>query len=201
MKHPTACLQCRATKRKCTQNPTDSRTACLACQSRKIECSKPWNGPRLQPITPWRTQGERPLAPLTTLPPSTIDLQPASSKDICEFIRLYFHFIHDRPHSLFHERTLWDEIRDGSLPECLLVAICAMGCRLSPHASHRNLAAIFTSRSKSLLAQQLENICIPNVQACILLANIYAAEQDNGLEALYFGSYPCHTICSPLIKV
>ncbi|KAH7359956.1 fungal-specific transcription factor domain-containing protein, partial [Pyrenochaeta sp. MPI-SDFR-AT-0127] len=104
-----------------------------------------------------------------------------------EFIRLYLHYIHDRPHSLFHEQSLWDEVRDGTLPECLLTAICAMGCRFSPHERHRNLAATFRSNSKSLLAQNLEDICIPNVQACILLANSYAAEQDNALEALYFG--------------
>lgn len=112
-----------------------------------------------------------------------------SSLEISEFIRLYFRYIHDRPHSLFHEQSLWNAVSNGALPDSLSTAICALGCRFASKPAQRELASSFMTRSKTLLAQQLEDISVTNIQTCILLANSYAAEQNNRLEALYFGMY------------
>ena len=188
MKHATACRQCRTTKRKCTQNPADPQASCLACKSRNLECSKPWNIPRSRHLVQL-------TVPKTRLVPSTrvvcVDDQNDihSSTEASEFIRLYLRYIHDRPHSLFHERSLWNSLSNGDLPEGLIAAICALGCRFAAGQVQQDLASAFRERSKSLLAQHLEDISIENIQTCILLANSYAAERNNQLEALYFGTY------------
>ncbi|OAL57458.1 hypothetical protein IQ07DRAFT_617715 [Pyrenochaeta sp. DS3sAY3a] len=179
MKLATACSECRLTKRKCAQDPADPDAACFACQTRGIECSKPWANPKH--LTRWQV-------PLLHIAPAAQNRGLiASSEAIKDFVRLYFLYIHDRPHSLFHEPTLWAALEDGTLPESLIAAICALGCRFSANIGQRELTNLFVSRSKSMLGQNLEDMSIVNIQTCILLANSYAAEQNNRLEALYFG--------------
>lgn len=179
MKLATACPQCRSTKRKCAQDPLDPQAACLACKNRGIKCSTPWKQPKTN----------RPkvrLAPSTTTE-SRDKAQIALPEDINDFVRLYFRYIHDRPHSLFHEPSIWAALTNDTLSEGLTAAICALGCRFAAHTNQRELATVFMARSKTVLGQQLEDMSITNIQTCVLLANSYAAEQNNRLEALYFG--------------
>lgn len=112
-----------------------------------------------------------------------------SLEEESRYIQLYFRYIHDRPHSLFHQQSLWNAVRNGTLPESLSAAICALGCRFAFQTEPRGVAFAFMARSKALFAQQLEDISVTNIQTCILLANSYAAEQNNRLEALYFGKF------------
>ncbi|KAH6612991.1 NADH dehydrogenase [Boeremia exigua] len=186
MKPATACLQCRSSKRKCLRNLADPQAACLACQGRKDRCSKPWIKPRSNLPVPWTVPKLQP-APSEQGPFVNYNDEAPLATETSGFIRLYFRYIHDRPHSLFHEQSLWKAVNNGALPESLSTAICALGCRFAATASQRDLVSTFMTRSKCLLAQQLEDISVANIQTCILLANSYAAEQNNRLEALYFG--------------
>lgn len=190
MKYPTSCPQCRTTKRKCIRDASHQNSACLACQSRCIECSGPWLQPNPRP----KLLREKPPQDLSaTSDAEHLPLPNTNSNEIRQFIRHYFHFIHDRPHSLFHQQSLWNALERGSLPESLLSAICALGCRFSTSTNHRSLTKSFMSKSRRLFAHQLEDISVSNIQTCILLANSYAAEQDHRLEALYFGKQCCYS--------
>lgn len=42
----------------------------------------------------------------------------------------------------------------------------------------------------------LENICLENVQACILAGNICLAESNSDAESLFFGKYVMYLILS-----
>jgi hypothetical protein len=88
---------------------------------------------------------------------------------------------------MFHQTSIQQACCNGSLPKHLWTAICALGCRFSSHQSQRDLAPIFAETSRSILGQQLEHLSLENVQTCVLLANWYAAVQNNNLEAMYFG--------------
>jgi hypothetical protein len=46
---------------------------------------------------------------------------------------------------------------------------------------------VFSSEAKRLVKADLENICLENVQACILVGNICLAESNPDSESLYFG--------------
>jgi hypothetical protein len=48
---------------------------------------------------------------------------------------------------------------------------------------------VFSSEAKRLVKADLENICLENVQACILVGNICFAESNADLESLYFGKF------------
>ncbi|PSN75546.1 NADH dehydrogenase [Corynespora cassiicola Philippines] len=187
MKYPTACVECRVAKIKCAQNPADPLTACRSCIKRSINCSRPWLEKHEQSGKPVKKPKILAQAPLPIPQSSDSDLGVVSAQGINEFVHSYFQFIHDRPHSLFHERSTWHDIKTGSIRECLLAAICALGCRFAPREQDRRLASRYALRSKLLFTQNLEEISIPSIQTCILLANHYAAERDNRLEALYFG--------------
>ncbi|KAH7085650.1 NADH dehydrogenase [Paraphoma chrysanthemicola] len=187
MKHPTACLECRVTKVKCARDPNQPRGACLTCKSRNLECSLPTLNPKERATILRSHPQPRPLAPASSVPLEHENLASELPENIQEFIGLYLSLIHGRPHSLFHEQSLWLQYNEGSLPESLSTAICGLGCRLSERESDRNLAPAFIRKSKTLLAHQLEDITVTNIQTCILLANSYAAEQNHKLEALYFG--------------
>ncbi|KAF2010731.1 NADH dehydrogenase [Aaosphaeria arxii CBS 175.79] len=187
MKHATACPECRVTKIRCTQDPGDPQSACLTCQRRNIKCSRLWKRPKVYTTVPWTGPNTCTIAPPADLPQWDRELRSLTPKEISHFIQLYFKFVHDRPHSLFQEWTFWEQYHSGTLSDTMLAALCALGCRLSLDEAHRNLSTFFISKAKSLISQNLEDISISNVQACILLANSYAAEQNHKLEGLYFG--------------
>lgn len=179
MRNPTSCRECRIAKRKCTPDPAGRQLRCLVCKSRRIPCS---NTAIPQPRLASPLEG--PAVHLTT---SDRRFIPAPSGEEIEFINLYFRYIHDRPHSLFHENSTWEALRNGTLPAHLWAAMCVMGCRFAPQQSQRDLAPGFADRSGALLAQQLDQLSLENVQTCVLLANWYTAVPNASLEVMYFG--------------
>jgi hypothetical protein len=98
----------------------------------------------------------------------------------------YLDKVHNRPHSLFHPTKLRKEVQDGSINKALLLAICCMGARFDDDDQVRSLENSLMDESKRLLLGDLENICIENVQTCILVANLAAAHLNPSSEALFF---------------
>ena len=153
---------------------------CTPCDNRNIACSRTATAttsndlrPRLQKYR----SSEDPIGFVSAL----------SSEETVQLVELYLRFVHDRPHSLFHEKSLWEEIRMGTIPVALLLAICAVGCRFADKVEQCNLSPVLTTQSSFLFSRQLEEISLANIQTTILLANLYAATQKNELEALYYG--------------
>jgi hypothetical protein len=98
----------------------------------------------------------------------------------------YLTKLHNRPHSLFHPATLKKQVQNGSINKALLLSICSMGARFDADDDIRSLESTYNNESKRLLLADLENICIENVQTCILIANLYAAHLNPSSEALFF---------------
>lgn len=46
---------------------------------------------------------------------------------------------------------------------------------------------MYRAKASAALKEGLENICIENIQACILVGNNYFGEGDADAESLYFG--------------
>lgn len=107
-----------------------------------------------------------------------------------ELVDHYVDKLHDRPHSLFHPATIRRKAREGSIPKILLLSICSMGSRFSSSQSIRSLETQLLGESKKLLLSDLENICLENVQSCILVANVCAAHLNPTSEALFFSKLP-----------
>jgi hypothetical protein len=46
-----------------------------------------------------------------------------------ELIHLYFHHVHGKHHSLFHQPSVERELEDGQVPDILLYAMMSLGAR------------------------------------------------------------------------
>jgi hypothetical protein len=48
---------------------------------------------------------------------------------------------------------------------------------------------MYALAAKDALKADLEHVCIENIQACVVIANICLADSDSKAESLYYGSY------------
>jgi hypothetical protein len=58
-----------------------------------------------------------------------------------ELVDLYFDFVHDKFHSLFHKPTIVEDVRNGRLPMVLVYGMAALSARfLHLHVQHITLS-------------------------------------------------------------
>jgi hypothetical protein len=193
MKHPTACHHCRETKRKCTRQSHRVGGPCEPCQRRNLVCAGsrallPTSSQLLLPKPKQihdETNGSEASESLT------LQSQQLPVHILTRLVNYYLDKLHNRPHSLFQPTKLRTQVQDGSVNKALLLAVCSMGSRFDDDEQIRLLENSLMEESKRLLLADLENICIENVQTCILIANLYAAHLNPSSEALFFrGYYP-----------
>ena len=182
MKMAKACRECRISKRKCTR--VDTCGPCAQCLKSGLSCSsmlRMTKDPHLVPCD----LGAR----FDQEDPHTINLQDEIAIELVEH---YIDKIQDRPQSLFHTPTLRESVRKRTIKKPLLLAICSLGSRFSTRAEIRALEYKLTTEAKRLILADLENICLENIQTCILVANLCAANATPSSEALFFRKLP-HT--------
>lgn len=206
MRPSKACLQCRNGKRRCDRAGS---SACTQCVQRNLQCSAAANRDRPARVA------VQPLLPHQSRPDA----------DALHLVDLYFRYYNDRPHSIFHEHTFRTSLVAGTISQTILLAMMGLSARygelarqsISPHCqlsfslgpewklTHyirfsvdpevRAKGPIYTTRAKKLLHEDFENICLENIQACILLGNICYDECHADVESLYFGKSFVHMNC------
>lgn len=189
MKPARSCFQCRQSKRKCIrQGPGE---CCESCQHRKLKCSAQ---SRLQ---------NRDRTPLLADPIlSKKQARSSATRSECEnppnlpwettveLVEIYLEKVHDRPHSIFHPATLRSDLCNGAVGGALLCAICAIGSKFSSKLDHRSLETRLTLEAKRLLQADLENVCLENIQASILIATLSSGNYQASSEALFVRKRP-----------
>jgi hypothetical protein len=103
-----ACLQCRKGKRKCDRQVA---SACPQCTARGLRCSDATSAttsPQAQPPVP---------------------IPSATDEETLYLVDLYFRYIHDQPHSLFHKPTLRQNIIAGSVSQPVLMGMLGNAAR------------------------------------------------------------------------
>jgi hypothetical protein len=172
-----ACRECRISKRKCSR--VDTHGPCTQCLKTGHSCSsmlRVVSDPYLKP----RGLGQG------------IDQEDSRSiaalhqEIVVELFEHYIDKIHDRPHSLFHLPTLRESVRKRTIKKPLVLAICSLGSRFSTDTDIRTLEHQLTAEAKRLVLADLENICLENIQTCVLVANLCAANATPSSEALFF---------------
>src|SRR6478609_7707847 len=114
MRPPTACLNCRSSKRRCDR--ADSSAACSQCVQRNLQCPTTITSPQL------------PRASEVRDPPRSIQSIHAQDERMY-LVDLYFRFIHDSPHSLFHEPTFKASAAEGTVSKPVLLAMLGLSAR------------------------------------------------------------------------
>lgn len=176
MKPPTACLQCRERKLRCTS--IGAGLPCKKCTSTQRQCS--W--------VPAPTPKRAPTGP---------NIAGLEKSTVTRIVDDYVRYLHDRPHSLFHVPSLKRAVYEDALDPALLLAICSLGCRFAPDSGTRNQCIPLFHKAAALFQTQMENVTIHSLQTCILLANVCSAESKPSSEAMYFGGYCRHPIPLP----
>lgn len=178
MRAPLSCYNCRQTKRKC--NRTGIGETCDLCKARNLGCSLEAtvkNGEsRPQHFEALQDQSSRSLGLSHS---STIDL-----------VELYLSRFHGGTHSIFHPDTLRAKVRSGNIKHGLLTSICALGSKFSSLPDGRALETRLVEEAKRVVKADLENICLENVQACLLLTLLSAGESQSSSEALFIRLFP-----------
>lgn len=184
MKIAKACRECRVSKRKCSR--IDTCGPCAQCLKRNLTCSSMIKLTRDTHLIP------RDLGAASPESAEDIGIQ----EDILiELVEHYIDKLHDRPHSLFHLPTLRESVRKRTINRALLLAICSLGSRFSTNAEIRALEHELMAKAKCLILVDLENICLENIQTCILVANLCAANATPSSEALFFRMSSALPIC------
>lgn len=69
-----------------------------------------------------------------------------------------------------------------------------MACRFATQPEVVARGVVYRKKACAALKDDLENICIENVQACILVGNNFFGDGDADAESLYFGECLQQTI-------
>ena len=196
MRPSTACVACRKRRRRCeTASPGQ---ACLHCQDRDVRCSFTakanasngiWSSP---PISPTTTEFE-----LTRC--QSISTQLPARPLCVELVDLYFRYIHDTFHSIFHRPSLMDEVEAGTIPKVLLLGIISLSARFSDDiffagSDPRARGRPYAREAEHLL--DLREVSLTTIQACVLIGAFSITEGEAASEAVvsshfafsYFGA-------------
>lgn len=128
-------------------------------------------------LTQWPTQS----AAILDLPPQAV----------CEeVVGLYFQYIHDTFHSLFHKPTLIEDVRASTVPRVILLSIISLAARFSNDAYFSDVDPRVRGRAYAREAERLldlRDVSVSTIQACVLLGAFVITEGEALPEALYYG--------------
>ncbi|KAF6824332.1 C6 transcription factor [Colletotrichum plurivorum] len=210
MRYSTACSACRARRRKC-EVPIGGGQ-CTYCATQNVACSRA--GSIIQPkavvpvsplsVSPLSVSVATPKTPTVTeimvASPPAASLTPAAvtpavavaDKALCfELVELYFKYIHDQLHSLFHRPSFMLDLHEGNAPLVLVYGMMALSARFSPNPVFNGIAPIsrgelFANEANMLL--NLRDISLSSIQACVLLGAYSIVEGEAGAETVFYSA-------------
>ncbi|KAJ4365954.1 hypothetical protein N0V95_000329 [Ascochyta clinopodiicola] len=201
MRKPSACSTCRARRRKCIY-PTGTRhdrvIACEYCRSRALHCvQRPPEGgyyaqrqARIEEFEAGQQTSASPRGPPTPASSqSPSDLPPVPLR--LELVNLYFDYIHDQFHSMYHRPSFTEDVARERVPRIILLAVFALSSRFSSNSVYaeidpRERGEGFRTASEALL--DLRDISPVTIQACVLLGAYAAAHGDTDIENVYYST-------------
>lgn len=181
MRQATACKQCRIAKRKCTREGSDR--VCTPCRQRNLTCGS--TDTRRRELRRSHRTGSRRARSPSHNEAAANNVDRLSQAEFVSLVEIYLTKIHGQAHSIFHPPTLRLQLRNNSVPKALLYAMSAIGSKFSPDPQHRELGRHLALEAKRLLQADMENICLENIQACILVSMLSAGNCHISSEALF----------------
>ncbi|OQV05348.1 Fungal specific transcription factor domain-containing protein [Cladophialophora immunda] len=187
MRPPTACVVCRTRRRKC--EVTAAGAPCAYCTSRKLSCSF---APFPPTDTAWPNQSptttpETVTSGLTRCQSITTDLP---SQPLCiDLVELYFRYIHDTFHSLFHPPSVMEDVINGTIPRVLLFAMISLSARFSDDPFFAGIDPRIRGRPYAQEAEHLLNmreVSLTTLQAAVLLGAYVITEGEAAAEAVFY---------------
>jgi hypothetical protein len=125
-------------------------------------------------------------------PPSHSTPQPLPPLALRQqLVELYFDYIHDQFHSIFHQASFMTDVANDNVPHILLFAIFALAARFSPNKAFagvdpRERGEVYRSASEKLFS--IRDLSSTTIQVCLLLGAYEAANGETGIENLYYST-------------
>ncbi|KAI9924929.1 hypothetical protein MW887_006335 [Aspergillus wentii] len=107
-----------------------------------------------------------------------------------ELVSIYFRYIHNVAHTLFHEASFMMRLKQGRAFMVHVYAMCALAARFSHHRAFDEIAPhargkSFAATAVTLLQQQSMYASLQTVQACVLLATLIGGDGESQTKQVY----------------
>ena len=116
--------------------------------------------------------------------------QRPTSQPLCvELVELYFRYIHDTFHSIFHPPSVIQDVIDGVLPRVLLYGMISLSARFSDDVFFAGIDPRIRGRRYAQEAEHLLNLretSLTTVQAAVLLGAYVITEGEAAAEAVFY---------------
>jgi hypothetical protein len=108
-----------------------------------------------------------------------------------ELVELYFKYIHDQFHSLFHRPSFMLDLHQGTAPLVIVYAMMALSARFSTNAIFEGILP--TERSESFAHESnvllnLRDVSLTTIQACVLLGAASIVEGEAAAESVFYSA-------------
>ncbi|WYZ44712.1 hypothetical protein EsH8_VIII_000028 [Colletotrichum jinshuiense] len=127
----------------------------------------------------WCTRCE--TTPHATLPSLPVRL---------DLVRLYFDYIHDQFHSLFHRPSFIEDALGDRVPQGILYGICALSARFSTDPVFADIDPRDRGQGYLQAAEEslnLRDVSLTTIQLCVLIGAASTANGDGEAENIYYG--------------
>ena len=114
-----------------------------------------------------------------------------------ELTPLYFRYIHNVAHTMFHEASYMRQFHERKAPPILVYAMYALAERFSNHSHYHDIARglrgkLGASAVESLIHQSIITPSLETVQALILIGYYYGGEGNTKAKHIYSGLARLH---------
>ncbi|KAH9866273.1 hypothetical protein J1614_008839 [Plenodomus biglobosus] len=108
-----------------------------------------------------------------------------------ELVALYFDYIHDQFHSMYHRPSFVEMVQEDRVPNVILFAIFALSARFSSDeyfegTDPRERGQVYREASEKLFS--IRDISPTTAQACVLLGAYAAANGETDVENMYYST-------------
>ncbi|KAL3464516.1 hypothetical protein BJX64DRAFT_92198 [Aspergillus heterothallicus] len=190
-----ACATCRTRKRRCI--PTSKGAPCQLCHSLSIPCTLA-HSPRLNIVNQWDGHIGANLDPRQQPIESASPLGVFASRELwAELVRIYFRFIHDIPHTIFHEPSFLRRLDDATASPIHIYAMCALAARFSNDPVFDGIPPCdrgkpFASEAVRLCQTRMISPSLEMVQGFLLIGYYFSGEGNVDGKHIYVGLARLH---------
>ncbi|OQE29812.1 hypothetical protein PENSTE_c002G04501 [Penicillium steckii] len=162
-----------------------SGASCKYCSDRGLACSnsEPSRGPQINDQLEHFTSQ-------SSLCVATPIFPPQDDQGLCtELVQLYFDYVHDQFHTLFHQPTFMNDLSQHKAPPILVHGMMALSARFSKNPIFSNVDArergkYYEEQCKRLL--DWNDISLTTIQACVLLGAIAITDGKAASENIHY---------------
>lgn len=108
-----------------------------------------------------------------------------------ELVGLYFDYIHDQFHSMYHRPSFVDDVINNRVPKIVLLAVLALSSRFSSNEIFTGIDPRERGEGFRIASEELFNIrdlSSTTVQVCVLLGAYAAASGETDVENMYYST-------------